>query len=571
MSIEREKVVDRVCLTTPIYYVNSEPHIGGIYTTLMTDLMCKFNRLNGRETWFLTGTDEHGQKIQQSAGAAGIGEQQFVDLMAGKFYEINRYMKFDQSDFVRTTENRHKLFVQDVWRRLRKNGWVYRGKYSGWYCVSDEAYYTKDDLVKSVDGELKTTLGKTVEWKEEESYFFRLAKFQRILLELYSSTDFIQPSFRKNEVVAFVSGKSIRELETESYREDFLRDLSVSRNNFSWGIKIPCDGNGKELIDGDSWICDVDENDRHVIYVWLDALFNYQSALQSFGILDKFWKGGRVVHFVGKDILRFHTVYWPAFLIALEYTIDEIDRVKIEDVLARNILPTTVFAHGWWTRDGKKMSKSLGNTLSAKEEIEFLVREFDLEEDIAIDYLKYYLATEIPFGTDGDYSRARFLEKVNAELVNNVGNLIHRVLMMLDSNSGGEIEEIRISPREEMKSLLLSETLNKFDYLGLRDLIINISTRANGYMERMAPWNLKKEGKIGEMLSVLEEELQDIFRISILLQVFCPSIAKRVLDHFGVVDRKFCTLYGGSSGYIPKRQLAKPRVFFPKLENPKRS
>ncbi|MDR3078575.1 MAG: methionine--tRNA ligase [Rickettsiales bacterium] len=563
--MEKTEATERVFLTTPIYYVNSEPHIGGIYTTLMTDIACRFNRLNGRETWFLTGTDEHGQKIQQSAEAASLGERQFVDMMAKKFEDINRYMKFDHSDFLRTTERRHKLFVQDVWRRLMENGWLYRGKYSGWYCVSDEAYYSRDDLLESPGGELRTTLGKTVEWKEEDSYFFKLSKFQRILLELYGHTDFIRPSFRRNEVVAFVSGKSLRELERESFSEGYLRDLSISRNNFSWGIEIPCDDSGKQLIDADGWLASVAEKDRHVIYVWLDALFNYQSAPQSFGILDKFWRGGRVVHFVGKDILRFHTVYWPALLIALDYRVDELEKVKLEDLLARNILPTTVFAHGWWTRDGRKISKSLGNALSAKEEIKFLVKEFAIGEDTAIDYLKYYLATEMPFGSDGDYSRERLLEKINAELANNIGNLVHRVLMMIDKNLDGEIGEVEVPPEEKFRELLSGGTINEFDYISYRDLILAISSEANGYLERMAPWNLKKEGKVREMAAVLEKGLQDIVRISILLQVLCPQLAERILDHLAVGQRNFDVLYGGGCS-VPKQKLARPGVFFPRLE-----
>jgi methionyl-tRNA synthetase len=565
MINKSEDTMTSVYITTPIYYVNSEPHIGGIYTTLMADIMCRFNRLNGRDTWFLTGTDEHGQKIQQSAEAAGMGEQQFVDMMAGKFAEMNEYMKFDYSDFIRTTEERHRLFVQNVWRKLVENGWIYRGKYSGWYCVSDEAYYTESDLVKSAEGEFRTTLGKTVEWREEESYFFKLSKFQKILLDLYGAIDFIQPSFRKNEVVAFVSGRGIRELETESYREGYLKDLSISRNNFSWGIKIPCDNAGGELISDRNWIDGISDGEKHVVYVWLDALFNYQSAPRSLDKLDRFWRDGHVIHMVGKDILRFHTVYWPAFLMALEYRVDEISGLEIGDVLAGKILPAVVFAHGWWTRDGKKMSKSLGNTLSAREEVEFLVGEFGIGKDEAIDYLKYYLATEIPFGADGDYSRSRFIKRINVELVNNVGNLIHRVLTMLDKNFGGKLDEIRIIPWERMKNLLIDETLNKFDYIGYRDLMMNISTEANGHLERTAPWNLGKEGKMDRMLDILRQEIQDIFRVAILLQILCPAIAKKILDHFSVTNRAFSSLYDGT-GRIPEQKLARPGVFFPRLE-----
>ena len=245
---KRNQINKNIFITTPIYYVNSEPHIGGVYTTLMADVINKFYQLNGRNTRFLTGTDEHGQKIQQSAEKNGIKEQEFVDKVSKTFRDVADYMKFNYDDFIRTTETRHIKFVQKIWQKLVKNNWLYKGKYEGWYCISDEAYYTEDELIKQEDGSFKTTLGKSVEWKEEESYFFRLSEFQEILLDLYKNTNFIQPESRKNEVIAFVGGNNIKEIENGNFTKGFLKDLSVSRNNFSWGIKIPCDYENKELL-----------------------------------------------------------------------------------------------------------------------------------------------------------------------------------------------------------------------------------------------------------------------------------------------------------------------------------
>jgi methionyl-tRNA synthetase len=355
-------------------------------------------------------------------------------------------------------------------------------------------------------------------------------------------------------------------METESYAEGCLKDLSISRNNFSWGIKIPCNDRGEKLIGADgNWLGSISDSEKHVIYVWLDALFNYQSALHSVGELERYWENAEVTHLVGKDILRFHAVYWPAFLIAVEYGFDEIDKISLEEILSKNILPKTIFAHGWWTVDGKKMSKSVGNVLNAEKETRLLISEFGLEEDIAIDYLKYYLATEMSFGADGDYSKNRLKERINAELANNVGNLIQRVLSMIDRNLDGNLESMEVRLDQNARNLLNTETVGKFDFIGYRNLILDMSTKANNYMEQTAPWNLKKENRIGEMTAALYYEVQEIVKISILLQVFCPFVAGKILNHFNIANRKFEFF---DSGSIPKQKLAKPVIFFPKLEKP---
>ncbi len=548
-------------ITTPIYYVNSEPHIGGVYTTLMADIMNRFKKLNGIETRFLTGTDEHGQKIQQSAEKAGISEQEFVDKMAKIFRDTADYMGFEYDDFIRTTEKRHKDFVQKVWEKLVDNGWIYKGKYTGWYCVSDEAYYTEEDLIKQEDGSFKTTLGKSVEWKEEESYFFKLSAFQKILLDLYQNTDFIQPETRKNEVIAFVGGNSIKEVENGNYIKGYLKDLSISRNNFSWGIKIPCDDTKKQLIDKDgNWLSNIKDDEKHVMYVWLDALFNYQSALDSVGKLEDFWNNADVVHLVGKDILRFHTVYWPAFLIGVKY--NNLDNLQVKDIV--DILPKCVFAHGWWTNEGKKISKSLGNAISAKSEINWLMNDFGLEEEVAKDYLKYYLATETSFGSDGDYSRERFIERINTELVNNIGNLVQRVLSMIFKEFDGIIDCSNFKEVNNLKDLLENKTINTFDFQDYRDLIIDLANKANDYMEKTTPWNLKKEGKIEELKKVLYNEVENIRKIIILLQPLCPYLSRKVIDFLNIKDKDFNSLY--SSDYLLKTKIEKPSGFFPRLQ-----
>ena len=554
----------KLYITTPIYYINSEPHIGSVYTTLMADILNSFNKFNGVETRFLTGTDEHGQKIQLSAQEAGLDEYSFTDIMAKKFKDLANYMSFGYDDFIRTTENRHKSFVQDIWRKLVKNGWIYRGNYSGWYCVSDEAYYTEDELIKNNEGKFETSLGKKVEWKEEESYFFKLSKFQKILLELYKETNFIQPSYRKNEVVAFVSGRSIKELEKNEFIDGYLKDLSISRNNFSWGIGVPCDENGNELLDlKGNWATGIEKKDQHVMYVWLDALFNYQSALDSVGKLNDFWYNSDVIHIVGKDILRFHAVYWPALLMATEFGKEQLNKATIQDIISKNILPKTIFAHGWWTNNGRKISKSLGNAINVKNEVDWLVNDYNIDENVAKDYIKYYLSTETTFGSDGDYSRERLIEKINTELVNNIGNLIQRVLSILFKNFSGRVGDLEISSDKNLKKQLVEGTLNKFDFQKYKNLVLDISSKANMYMEKKAPWLLKKEGKLDEMLNILKTELVEIIKVVVLLKPLCPFITNKICEYLTLTIDNFDKIY--SEQILKNVTIAEPKIFFPKL------
>ncbi|MCL4167767.1 UNVERIFIED_CONTAM: hypothetical protein GTU68_053409, partial [Idotea baltica] len=357
-------------VTTPIYYVNGAPHLGHAYTTVSTDALARFKRLDGYDVMFLTGTDEHGQKVEKAASVKGVDPQSFTDECSEIFKSLLTKLSVKNDDFIRTTEPRHKDYVKNIWKQMIENGDIYLDKYSGWYAVTDEAFYAESELI---DGKAPT--GAVVEWVEEESYFFKLSKYQDKLIEFYEANPgFIKPESRRNEVMSFVKGG--------------LRDLSVSRTSFNWGIDVPND-------------------EKHIMYVWLDALFNYLSAIDTDDKKD-FWPCD--VHVVGKDILRFHAVYWPAFLMS----------VGIE-------LPKCIFAHGWLLVDGAKMSKSVGN----------VVDPVALVDEYGVDYMRYQILKEMPFGNDGSFSKNTFITKVNAELCNNIGNLIQRVVSFAHKNCDG--------------------------------------------------------------------------------------------------------------------------------------
>lgn len=585
-------------ITTPIYYVNGAPHVGHCYTTLACDVMARFKRLDDYDVKFLTGTDENGQKVEQAANKAKKTPQEFVDGISETFVDLVKLMNFEPDvfdtlgkykennfSFIRTTNPKHKEVVQDVWKKLVKNGWIYRGKYKGWYCVSDEAYYTEDDLVKDEGGEWRTELGKSVEWREEDSYFFRLKDFKEILLGLYKRyPDFVQPETRRNEVVSFVNILD--------------RDLSVSRNTFDWGIKISCDEKGNDLLDGNGeWKDSVKDEDRHVIYVWLDALFNYISALGGLDGEDygKYWKkrfiqkekevnvegstkfynefGNRVVHVMAKEIIRFHAVYWPAFLIACEHGRDELEGKSniTEDVLNKGILPSIVFAHGFWECEGRKMSKSFGNIVVPEEEIEWLQKEFGISKEVAIDYFRYFLITEIPFGNDGNYTRRRLVERVNSELVNNIGNLVQRTLSMIYKNLDARIPDISNNP--EISNAFkhsfegIRRAIDKFEYDVYARQILHVASLANEYIEKEKPWELKKTNpeKLPGVLYVLVELVR---KIAILLQPFCPTLAKRVLTQLNLEsDKVLFSFLEGEANYLkPGTVIEKPEGIFPRLK-----
>ena len=364
----------RFYLTTPIYYVNDSPHIGHAYTTLACDALARFMRLDGYDVFFLTGTDEHGQKVEKSAQAAGIDPQVFTDRVSENFRELAKAMNFSNDAFIRTTEPRHAKASQAIWQALMDNGHIYLGSYSGWYAVRDEAFYDESELTEDEDGIKRAPSGAEAEWVEEPSYFFDLSKWQDRLLAFYDANpDFIAPPSRRNEVVSFVKGG--------------LKDLSVSRTSFKWGVPVPDDAD-------------------HIMYVWLDALTNYATAVdypdKDSQAFSNYWPCD--LHMVGKDILRFHAVYWPAFLMGAG--IDP---------------PKRVFAHGWWTNEGQKISKSIGN----------IIDPFDVVERYGLDQLRYFLLREVPFGNDGDFSHRAMVNRINGDLANDLGNLVQRVTSMI--------------------------------------------------------------------------------------------------------------------------------------------
>lgn len=462
--------MDKFYLTTPIYYVNDQAHIGHTYTNVIADVICRFHRLCGDDTFFLTGTDEHGQKIYQAALAKGISPQAFVDEIYPKFKQLWDKMDCQYDYFIRTTYSEHKSFVQEVWNKMIERDYIYLGKYSGWYAVRDEAFYAEADLI---DGKAPT--GAEVEWVEEPSYFFRLSKFQERLLDFYKDNpNFVMPHYRFNEVKAFVEGG--------------LRDLSVSRVGVKWGVAVPNDS-------------------KHVIYVWLDALFNYLSALEITG-KSEFWPCS--LHIVGKDILQFHAVYWPAFLMALD----------IEP-------PKQILAHGWWKNNGEKMSKSLGNVLDPNEIIDAFGR----------DYMRYFLLREMPIGQDGSFSNEGLIQRVNGELVNNIGNLVQRVTSFAYKNLGGNVNvqndfhsddndllNATYGALDKIKSLMNEYKIN--DAIGV---ILDLGHRANKYIEKHTPWNLKKDNP-SRMEIVIYTLLESIRVMGILLQPFVPDSAKKILS-----------------------------------------
>ncbi|HYC04787.1 MAG TPA: methionine--tRNA ligase [Azospirillaceae bacterium] len=506
-------------ITTPIYYVNDVPHIGHAYTTIACDVMARFKRLDGYDVKFLTGTDEHGQKVEKSAQAAGVAPQDFTDRVSQNFRDLTRLLHVTNDDFIRTTERRHVRSVQALWQRLLDSGDLYLGSYSGWYSVRDEAYYGEDELRDGPGGKKIAPTGAECEWVEEPSYFFRLSAWQERLLALYESNpDFVQPAGKRSEVVSFVRGG--------------LRDLSVSRTTFKWGIPVPGD-------------------DQHIMYVWLDALTNYITAIgypttESGSAFARYWPEAN--HVVGKDILRFHAVYWPAFLMA----------AGLEP-------PKRVYAHGWWTVEGEKMSKSLGNVVAPS----------TLLETYGLDQTRYFLMREIPFGNDGDFSHKAMVQRINTELANDYGNLAQRVLSMIQKNCGAAVPrkgELTDADRKLLGSAqsLLSTVRADFDNFGFNkalDALWQVIGDANRYVDEQAPWALKKTDpeRMQMVLWVLAETVR---HVAILTQPFMPDASARLLDQLAVSPfaREFRHLEDGP--LVPGTPLPPPAGVFPRIMPP---
>ena len=506
----------RYYVTTPIYYVNGAPHIGHAYTSVAADVMARFKRLDGYEVFFLTGTDEHGQKVEKAAADAGLDPQSFTDRISADFKDMARVMNVSYDDYIRTTEERHKRSCAELWRRIAASGNIYLGHYEGWYAVRDEAFYDESELTTKADGTKVAPSGAPVEWVREPSYFFKLSAWQDRLLKLYEENpDFIGPSSRRNEVMSFVKGG--------------LLDLSVSRTTFSWGIPVP-DAPG------------------HVMYVWLDALNNYVTAC---GFPDEaaprwhYWPAD--AHFVGKDIIRFHAVYWPAFLMA-----------------AGLPLPKRVTSHGWWVVDGEKMSKSLGNVVEPRK----------LVETFGLDQIRFFLMREKPFGADGSLSHQAIITRMNVELANDLGNLAQRSLSLIARNLGGVLprQGARTSEDDELLSAAaalpdaLRALLDQQVFHDALEEVWKVIRAANAYIDRQAPWALAKTDK-ARMADVLRVLVDTLRAVATLLQPYMPDSMSRMLDQLGVAEdqRHFDALA------IPLEaglQLPPPKGVFPRYVEP---
>jgi methionyl-tRNA synthetase len=497
-------------ITTPIYYVNDQPHIGHAYTTVACDALARFMRLDGYRVKFLTGTDEHGQKVEQSARLSGISPQEFTDRISPAFRDMARLLDISNDDFIRTTEPRHIRAVEALWRELERRGEIYLGRFSGWYAVRDEAFYDESELI---DG--KAPSGAEVEWVEEENYFFRLSAWQdRLLAHYEANPEAIAPRSRRNEVVSFIRSG--------------LKDLSISRTSFSWGVPVP-------------------GHPGHVVYVWFDALINYLSAVgypdtesQEFST---FWP--TVFHMVGKDIVRFHAVYWPAFLMA----------AGLEP-------PHRVFAHGWWTVEGQKMSKSLGNVVAPQR----------LVETYGLDPVRYFLLRELPFGNDGDFSHRAVVGRRNGDLANDFGNLAQRVLAMINRNCDARVPEpdafseadrALLEAARELLPNVRGHMAEQAFHLAL-EAIWRVVGEANRYVDEMAPWALARTDP-ARMRTVLYTLVEVIRHLAILVQPFVPGSAERLLDQLaaGPEERDFRAL--AAAPLRPGTVLPKPAGIFPRF------
>ncbi len=505
-------------ITTPIYYPSGKPHMGHAYSSIVADIFARFKRIEGFNVLFLTGTDEHGQKIQKEAEKNKKEPKIFCDEISETFRSLTKTLNLSNNDFIRTTEPRHFKSVNEIWKRLLNSGDIYLDKYSGWYSVSDEAYYDEDEIEEKDGIKTSKISGSAVEWVEEESYFFKLSAWQEKLLNYFEKNkEFILPQSRRNEVIRFV--------------EKGLKDLSISRTSFSWGIPVP-------------------ENKKHVIYVWLDALTNYLSALNFPDTNDKkyksFWPAD--VHIIGKDILRFHAVYWPAFLLA-----------------AKLPLPKRVFGHGWILSDEKKMSKSLGNILDPIEII----------QNYGIDQLRYYLIKEVSLGNDGSISMENLKNCINNDLANNYGNLCQRVFSFIKKNCNNKVPKTNNFKETDTKLInnikdnipKLIDLMNKQNLNDYIKTVVNFSFEANKYFNDSEPWLFKKKNP-ERMNTILNTIVEQIKNISILLNPIIPIATKKVLNTINISDKDISIETIRKENIIDNnKELKNLDILFKKIEN----
>ncbi|MFA4858662.1 MAG: methionine--tRNA ligase [Candidatus Margulisiibacteriota bacterium] len=509
-------------ITTPIYYVNDVPHIGHAYTTIAADVLARYRRLKGDDVFYLTGLDEHGQKIMEAAEKKGVAVQTHVDQMAAGFKKAWAALNISNDDFIRTTEPRHEKVVQEFFRRMKENGDVYKGEYEGWYCVPCETYWTETQLRENPKSQVSREAGpnptaeyvcpdcgREVHKVKEETYFFRLSKYQdRLLKHFAENPDFLLPVSRRNEILSFI--------------HQGLKDLSISRTTFNWGVPIPGDP-------------------AHVIYVWFDALINYVSALGD--LQEKFWPAD--VHVMGKEIIRFHAVIWPCMLMSVGLP-----------------LPKKIFGHGWWTVEGKKMSKSAGN----------VVDPVALANEFGVDAVRYFLLREVPFGSDGDFSRESFINRFNADLANDIGNLLHRSLTMCEKYFNGVIPDPKNHKFDDLSKELVhlaeatigdvDKALNQLAFSDALAHIWKLINLANTYIEKEAPWKVSKAGETEKLAAIIFNLLEVLRIVAILITPYMPSTGEKMLTQLNTLDLRDLAI----GKKIANRKIAKGQPLFPRLE-----